>query len=114
MQRFDVVTEGLLRFLEPGEDAAVALVQDAVLCPNREPPDDLLDELALALARKGGGNLDVVEDPRDDQCLIPAGAVRSQRDEVGQSGDSIDESSLPEPAPDEHDSNDRDDEQSRG
>ena len=54
VERLDMVAEGQLRILEPGEDAAVALVERALGSADAKARHDLLDQLALAVGRKGG------------------------------------------------------------
>ena len=56
IERFEVVAERLARILEPGKNAAVALIEDAAGRSDFQPGDDLLDQLSLAVARQAGDN----------------------------------------------------------
>ena len=76
---------------EPGKNALVALVDAAILLPQRQPGDELLDELALAGCIEGRGDLGIIVDSHGDQRQVAAAAVGSQRGEVGQAGQRIDQ-----------------------
>ena len=71
-----MIAERLLRLFEPGEDAAIALVKNAIGRSDVQPGDDLVDQLALAARRQGGDDFLVVEHARGDERLLAAIAVR--------------------------------------
>src|SRR6185312_8607356 len=91
MKRFEMVAKGLSRFLEPGKDSAVALVQKTLGCADVEPRDDLFSQLALALRRQARDDFVVIEDPRGDQRLVASLAICTKCAQVGQVGDRVDE-----------------------
>ena len=75
VERLEMVAERLPRLLEPGENAAIALIEDAVGRADLQPGDDLLDQLALAVRRQGRDDFLVIEHARRDERLLAAVAV---------------------------------------
>src|SRR5579872_1949932 len=70
VEGFEMVSERLLRLFEPGENAAIALVQDALRRADLKARDNLVDELAFAVRRQCRNDLLVIEDTGGDQNLF--------------------------------------------
>jgi hypothetical protein len=79
-----MVSERRAGLFEPGENAAVALVERALRCSDGQARNDLVDELPLAARLEARDDFFVIEDPRGDQRLLPARLVQPKRVEVGQ------------------------------
>ena len=81
--------------------------------PTVSRDDDLLDQLALAVGRKGRDDFLIIEDARSDQRLLASVAVGAKRVEVGQVGNGVDETALAEAPPAEAAGDDQQHEQRR-
>ena len=109
-----MVAEGQLGLLEPGEDAAVALVQRAIGRADAKARHDLVDQLPLLFGREGGRDLRIIQDARRDQRLVAARLVGTKRAEVRQARDGVHQSALLPPAQSESGRYHQDGEQRRG
>src|SRR5215218_9509979 len=94
-----MVADRLLRAFEPSEDAAVALVENALRRADAQAGNDLFDELALLISRKRSGDFGIVQDARCDDGLVAASTVAAQRVEVWKARDVVDHRPLPPPVP---------------
>ena len=107
VERLEMIAERLLRLLEPGEDAAVALVENAVAASRPSAATTICSiKLALAVRRQGRDDFLVVEDARGDERLLAAVAVGAQRVEVGQAGIGLTRPRCTIPPPAEDDADD--------
>ena len=76
VERVDMVAERQLRLLEPGEDAAVALVEACgPSTPTDRRPTICSTSWRSLSAGRVGDDLGIVEDAGDDQRLVAARAV---------------------------------------
>src|SRR6478736_2299983 len=84
MERLEMVAEGFARLGKPCKNPGIALIKRPCWRAYAQASDNLIDQLLLALGRKGRYDFLIIEDPSRDECLLAALAVRPQCIEVRQ------------------------------
>jgi hypothetical protein len=72
-----MVSERSLRVFEPGVNASISFVQDAIGSTDFQPGDDLFDQLPFTVLRERGNYLLLIEHARGYERPVPSLAVRA-------------------------------------